>query len=43
MTSTIADLFLETLDTSDRFWFVHDVDVVEQTDATVTLRLIIGS
>jgi hypothetical protein len=42
MALTIRDLILETEDTLDRFWFVHDIHIVEQTEATVTVHLTIG-
>ena len=43
MTLTIRDLILEAQDTLDRFWFVRDVNIVEQTQATVTVHLTIGA
>jgi hypothetical protein len=43
MTPTIDELVLEAHDASDRFWFVQDVKIIEQTNATVTLHLTIGS
>ena len=43
MTPTIDDLVLEALGARDRFWFVQDLNIVERTNATVTLHLTIGS
>lgn len=39
---TKRDLILEAHDALDRFWFVRDTDIVEQTQATVTIHLTIG-
>jgi len=43
MTPTIDDLFSEAREARDRFWFVQDLNIIEQTNATVTLHLTIGS
>jgi primosomal replication protein N len=43
MTPTIDALISEARDAHDRFWFVRDLNIVEQTNATVTLHLTIGS
>ena len=43
MKLTIRGLILEAHDTLDRFWFVRDVNIVEQTPATVTVHLTIGA
>jgi hypothetical protein len=40
---TIRDLAVEAYDTLDRFWFVRDIKIIEQTQATVTIHLTIGS
>lgn len=42
MNLTIRDMILEARDTLDRYWFLRDINIVEQTHATVTLHLIIG-
>jgi hypothetical protein len=39
---TIDELLVEALAATDRFWFVQTLQVRERTDATVTLRFIIG-
>jgi hypothetical protein len=43
MTLTIRSLILEAHDTLDRFWFVRDINIVDQTQATVTVHLTIGA
>ena len=43
MALTIRDLILEAHDTLDRFWFVRDINIVEQTQATVTVHLTIDA
>ena len=43
MTPTIDEIFLEGREAHDRFWFVQDLNIIEQTNATVTLHLTIGS
>lgn len=39
---TIDELIVEALTATDHFWFVQTLQVRERTDATVTLRFIIG-
>lgn len=39
---TKRGLIVEAHDALDRFWFVRDIDIVEQTQATVTIHLTIG-
>jgi len=39
---TIDELIVEALAARDRFWFVQTLQVRERTDATVTVRFIIG-
>ena len=41
MKYTIGDLLLEVEDALDRFWFVRDIVIIDQTEATVTAHLII--
>jgi hypothetical protein len=43
MTLTIGDLILEAHDTLERFWFVRDINIIEQTQATVTVHLMIDA
>jgi hypothetical protein len=42
MDLTVDSLVQEAQDASRRLWFVKDFNTVEQTNATVTLRLIVG-
>ncbi len=42
MIPTIEDLILEAYSARERFWFVQDLRIVERTNATVTLHLLIG-
>jgi hypothetical protein len=39
----IDQLLREALDALDEFWFVQSLDVVERTDRTVTVQLMIGN
>ena len=39
---TIDELIVEALAARDRFWFVQTLQVRERTDATVTVRFILG-
>ena len=39
---TVDELIVEALATRERFWFVQTLQVRERTDATVTVRFIIG-
>jgi hypothetical protein len=40
---TIEELIIEALTARERFWFVEEVKVIERTDSTVTLHVIIAS
>lgn len=43
MALTLGDLTIEAHDALDRFWFVHDIAVIEQTQATITIHLTIDA
>lgn len=40
---TIDQLLREALEALDQFWFVKSLDIIERTDRTVTVQLVIGS
>jgi len=43
MIPTIDELVREGRDASDRFWFIQEFKIVEQTNSTVTLHLTISA